>query len=187
MATTRSVGFMMNSTFRFVLPVAAFLVCCALPSTLTTQDEPGRWHVVSIDPYGLASHRLTAEAEFCGHGELSGASLGCGLNVGVAATIERHPRPAGSKASKHHADAEGFIRLRSHGLSGWWLGLRTGLTFADRYGVGPSLGVETGVSWLIARRLYVGTSVGAKTVFALDDDSDLRYNPSLRVAAGYAF
>lgn len=50
-----------------------------------------------------------------------------------------------------------------------------------------SVGVETGVSWLIARRFYLGASIGAKTVFALDDDSDLRYNPSLRLAAGYAF
>lgn len=178
---------MLNSTFRFVLLLPALVAYCALPNPVRAQDRSRPTHLIAVDPYGLASHRLTAEAELCGHGELSGASLGCGLNVGVAATIERHPRPAGSKASKHHADAEGFIRLRSHGLSGWWLGLRTGLTFAERYGVGPSLGVDTGVSWLIARRLYVGTSLGAKKVFALDDDSDLRYNPSLRVAAGYAF
>lgn len=100
---------------------------------------------------------------------------------------DRKASAPGSKASKHHADTEGFIRLRSHGLSGWWLGLRTGLTFADRYGVRPSLGIDTGVSWLIARRIYAGASVGAKKVFLLDDDSDLRYNPSFRVAAGYAF
>lgn len=43
------------------------------------------------------------------------------------------------------------------------------------------------MSWLIARRIYAGASVGAKKVFLLDDDSDLRYNPSFRVAAGYAF
>ena len=163
------------------------LTFSAVPNPALAQGRSRPTHLISVDPYGLANHRLTAEAEFCGHGELSGTSLGCGLNVGLAATVEQHPRPAGSKASKHHADAEGFIRLRSHGLSGWWLGLRTGLTFADRYGVGPSLGVDTGMSWLISRRIYVGTSVGAKTVFALDNDSDLRYNPSFRVAAGYAF
>jgi hypothetical protein len=178
---------MMHSTFRSAPLVSAFVVCCALPSTLTAQVKSRPAAVVTIDPYGVANQRLTAEAEFCGHGELSGSSLGCGLDVGLAATIERHPRPAGSKASKHHADAEGFIRLRSHGLTGWWLGLRTGLTFADRYGVGPSLGVETGMSWLMARRLYIGGSVGAKKVFALDDDSALHYNPAFRLATGIAF
>ena len=145
--------------------------------------------MVSIDPYGLANHRLTAEAEFCDEptpGE--DVWLGCSGTAGLAATIERHPRSASSKASKHHVDVEGFVRLGSRWkLTGWWVGLRTGLTFVERYGGGPSVGVDTGMSWLIARRLYVGTSVGAKKVFALDDDSDLRDNPSLRVAAGYAF
>lgn len=179
---------MMNSTFRSALCVAAIVVCCALPATVTAQDSSGPWRVASIDPYGVANQRLTAEAEFCDRpAPEKELAFGCGLTAGLAATVERHPRPDGSKASKHHADAEGFIRLRPDGLNGWWVGLRTGLTFADRNGVGPSLGVETGVSWLIARRVYVGASMGAKTVFALDDDSDLRYNPSFRVAAGYAF
>ena len=179
----------MNSTFRSLWSVAAFVVCCALPSTLTAQDVPGRWHVVSIDPFGLANHRLTAEAEFCDRPAPENELwFGCGLTTGLAATIERHPRPYASRASKHHVDAEGFIRFGDRTrLTGWWLGLRTGLTFADRYGVRPSLGIETGVSWLVARRIYAGASVGAKKVFLLDDDSDLRDNPSFRVAAGYAF
>ena len=178
----------MNSTFRSLLCVAAFVTCCGVPNPVRAQDRSRPTHLIAVDPYGLANQRLTAEAEFCDRpAPEKELAFGCGLTAGLAATIERHPRPYGSKASKHHADAEGFIRLRPDGLSGWWVGLRTGLTFTDRYGVGPSLGVETGVSWLIARRIYAGASMGAKTVFALDDDADLRYNPSFRVAAGYAF
>lgn len=178
----------MNSTMRCaVFLVGSFVSCCAFPAVATGQHSAKPTHLVSVDPHGLANQRVTADAEFCGHGELSGSSLGCGLNAGLTATFQRHPRSDGSRASKHHADAEGFVRLRSHGLSGWWLGLRTGLTYADRYGVGPSVGVETGVSWLMARRLYIGASVGAKKVFALDDGSDLHYNPSFRLATGIAF
>ena len=65
--------------------------------------------------------------------------------------------------------------------------MRTGLTYADRYGIRPSLGVDTGLSRVVVRRIYVGASVGAKKVFFLDDASDLRYNPSLRFAAGFTF
>jgi hypothetical protein len=180
---------MMNSTFRSALALTAFATICALPTAVAAQGTSQPMRVVSIDPYGLANQRLTAEAEFCDGPTPEGDLwFGCGLTAGFAATIERHPRPAGSKAARYHVDAEGLVRFGSRWkLTGWWVGLRTGLTFADRYGVGPSLGVDTGVSWLIARRLYVGASVGAKTVFAFDNDSDLRYNPSFRVATGYAF
>jgi len=180
---------MMNSTFRSALCAAACVNLCVFPVTLAAQDLSGPWRVISIDPYGLASQRLTAEAEFCTVPDPGDdVWLGCNLSAGLAATFERHPRPAGSKAAKQHVDTEGFVRLgKRWKLTGWWVGFRTGLTFVERYGGGPSLGVETGMSWLLARRLYAGASVGAKTVFALDDDSDLRYNPTFRVAAGYAF
>ena len=167
--------------------IAAILVLALLPGVGFAQTPPTPAGSVSIDPYGLAHDRLTVDVEFCGHGELSGTPLGCGFNAGLAATIERHPRAAGSTASRHHVDAEGLIRLRSHGLGGWWIGMRTGLTYADRYGIRPSLGVDTGLSRVVVRRIYVGASVGAKKVFFLDDASDLRYNPSLRFAAGVAF
>ncbi len=178
----------MNSTLRFVLLVPALVASCALPTSVSAQHKSGPWHVVSIDPYGLANQRLTAEAEFCDKPGGAEWEFGCSATAGLATTIERHRRTAGSAASRHHVDAEGFVRFGNRErLRGWWLGLRTGLTFADRYGLRPNVGVETGMSWLIARRLYVGTSVGAKKVFLLDDDADLRYNPSLRIAAGYAF
>ncbi len=178
---------MMHSTFRSVLCVAALVTGCAIPSSATAQGNSQPQNVVSVDPYGLANRRLTAEAEFCSRPGPD-AAIGCLISAGLSTTIERHPRPEGSKAARQHVDAEGFVRVgdREH-LTGWWVGLRTGLTFADRYGVRPSLGIETGVSWLIARRIYTGASVGAKKVLLLNDDSDLRYNPSFRVAAGYAF
>ena len=61
------------------------------------------------------------------------------------------------------------------------------MTYADRYGARPSLGIEFGVSRLFTGRVYAGASVGARKVFLLDDASDLRYNPAFRLATGVAF
>jgi hypothetical protein len=177
---------MMNSTLRSALCLAAFATICALPAAVAAQDLSGPWRVVSVDPYGLATRRLTAEAEFCNRGEPD-VTVGCRLTTGVTASLQRHPRSDGSTTSTPHADLEGFIRVRDGGLSGPWAGVRTGLAFAEHHGLRLSLGVEAGVSRLIARRIYAGASVGAKRIILPYWSSDLRNNPSFRVAAGYVF
>lgn len=171
---------------RRALAIVGTLVC-GVGSALA-QGTPEPSFVLSFDPYGVPNQRLTTDAEFCGNGELSGSPLGCSLPVGLSGTVERHRRSAGSRASRHHVDLDGFLRLRSRrDFSGWWVGFRTGLTYADRYGIRPSLGTEAGLSRQIGRRVYAGASVGVKKVFFLDDASDLRYNPALRLAAGIVF
>lgn len=178
---------MTHSTLRSLLWVTALVASCVTPSAAAAQGRSHPKRVVSIDPSGMVNRRLTAEAEFCSRPGPD-AALGCLISAGLATTVERHPRLEGSKAARQHVDAEGFIRLGDREyLTGWWIGLRTALTYADRYGVRPSLGAETGLSRLISRRYYAGASVGVKKVFFLDDASDLRYNPTLRLAAGFAF
>lgn len=173
------------STHRRVALVAVLLMTATAPALAQSRSAPAGQ--VSIDPYGFARRRLTADAEFCG-GELSGSPLGCSLPVGLSGTVERHQRSAGSRASRHHVDLDGFLRLRSRrDFSGWWVGFRTGLTYAGRYGIRPSLGTEAGLSRQIGRRVYAGASVGVKKVFFLDDASDLRYNPATRISLGFVF
>ena len=174
------------STHRRVALVATVLLMTATaPALAQSRSTPAG--EVSIDPSGLGQRRLTVDAEFCG-GELSGTPLGCGLPVGLSGTVERHRRSADSRASRYHVDLDGFLRLRSRrDFSGWWVGFRTGLTYADRYGIRPSLGTEAGLSRQIGRHVYAGASVGVKKVFFLDDASDLCFNPATRLSLGFVF
>lgn len=173
-------------SFPFVLLVTAFGTGCVFPAALAAQVTSTPQHVISIDAYGLANRRLTAEAEFCGRSG-SDVSSDCRLTAGVTATFQSHPRPDGSTASKPHVDVEGFVRVRDSGLTGPWVGLRTGVTFAERHGFALSLGVEAGVSRLIAQRIYAGASVGVRRGIVPYQISGLRSNPAFRVAVGYAF
>lgn len=184
----RSLECMTHSTLLALhLSRAALLLLATLPGVGFAQAPQTPAGLVSVDPYGLTNHRLTMDAEFCG-GELSGTPLACALTAGLSGSIERHTRPPSSRAARHHADLDGFFRFRSHqSLTGWWLGLRTGVTYADRHGIRPGVGAEAGLSWLINRRFYAGASVGARKVFLLNHDVGLDLNPSVRFAAGFAF
>jgi hypothetical protein len=177
---------MMRSTLRFVLVVTAVGTSCVFPAALVAQVKSAPQRAISIDTYGLANQRLTAEAEFCSRPGPN-VSFRCRLTTGVTATFQRHPRPGGPTASTQHAELEGFIRVRDSGLTGPWVGLRPGLTFAERQGFSLNLGVEAGVSRLIAQRIYAGASVGVRRGILPYQISDLRSNPAFRVAVGYAF
>jgi hypothetical protein len=82
---------------------------------------------------------------------------------------------------------EGVFRLRFAELNGAFVGLRTGLMFAAPFAAAPSLGLEVGASSLIAHRLYVGASVGARKVFLLRHGLRPDAGPSFRLVAGVAF
>lgn len=166
----------------------ALLALSWLPVTAHAQERPYPMQLVTFDPLGFATGRVAADVEFCDKRD-PGDELwfGCEVTAGLSVSGTAHNRTADSRASRHHADVDGVLRIRPERFSGGWIGFRTGVTYADRYGVRPSLGAETGISWLIKRPFYVGASVGVKKVFFLEDASDLRYNPSLRLAAGFAF
>ncbi|MCC6990357.1 MAG: hypothetical protein IT181_15230 [Acidobacteria bacterium] len=142
-------------------------------------------HLVAVDVRGLTEQRFTGEFEVCG-GYGPDMPLGCTFTAGLTATVGRHPRSEHPDAARTHAGFEGFVRLRIPDLTGWSLGLRTGL-YADRNGIRPLVGVETGVSWLVARRLYAGASVGARKVFYRDEATTPRLSPVVRVNLGIAY
>lgn len=180
---------MTHSTLRFAhISHAALLILAMMPATARGQDRPYPSQLLTLDPRGFATGRITAETEFCDdHASVDGWSFGCNVTAGLSVSGTAHNRAADSRASRHHADVDGVLRVRFTRFTGGWFGLRTGLTYADRHGLRPSLGVESGLSFLITRRYYLGASIGAKKVFLLDAASDLRYNPAIRFAAGFAF
>lgn len=180
---------MTHSTLRFAhVALAALLTVTLLPRAAQAEERPYPKQLLTIDPGGLSRGRVGADVELCASYDPDAEVWsGCYVTAGLSVSGTAHNRTDDSRASRHHADVDGVLRIRPERFSGGWIGLRTGLTYADRYGVRPSLGAETGISWLISRRYYVGASVGVKKVFLLEDASDLRYNPALRVAAGFAF
>lgn len=180
---------MTHSTPRSVpLALATLFILTLLPAPAHSQDRRYPSQLLTVDPYGFAMGRVTADAEFCdSKPSVDGWSFGCHVTAGLSVSGAAHHRPADSSASRHHADVDAVLRIRPQRLSGGWVGFRTGLTYADRHGLRPSVGAETGLSWLIDRRLYLGASVAVRTVFLLDDASDLGYNPTFRLATGFAF
>lgn len=180
---------MTHSTLRLTaFSLAAPFALALRPGASFAQEPAYPMQLLTFDPRGFATGRVGADVEFCDERQPDqDLWFGCNFTAGVSVAGTAHDRPAGSRASRHHADVDGVLRIRPKRFSGVWVGLRTGLTYADRHGIRPGVGAEAGLSWLIRRRYYVGSSVGAKKVFFLDDASDLRDNPSLRFAAGVAF
>ncbi len=167
--------------------LVTILVLNTIPSHVSEagQRASGPEHVVAVDARGLMNQRLTGEYEVCG-GYNPDIPLGCTFTAGLTATVGRHPRSEAPDAARSHAGLEGFVRLRIPDLTGWSLGLRTGL-YADRNGVRPLVGVETGVSWLLARRVYAGASIGARKVFYRDEATTPRLTPVARLNLGVAY
>ena len=180
---------MTHSTLRFAhVALAALIALTLLPGAAQAQERPYPKQLLTIDPSGFSRGRVGADVELCASYDPNAEVwFGCNVTAGLSVSGAAHNRASDSRAARHHADVDGVLRIRPERLSGGWIGIRTGLTYADRFGVRPSLGAETGISWLISRRYYVGSSVGVKKVFFLDDASDLRYNPSLRLSLGFAF
>ncbi len=166
--------------------LAALLVLSAAPSDLSEAGQRTRpGHLVAVDARGLTEQRLTGEYEVCS-GRGPDIPIGCTLTFGVTATVGRHPQSDQPDAARTHAGFEGFVRMRIVELTGWSLGLRTAL-YADRNGIRPSVGVETGVSWLLARRIYAGASIGARKVFSRNDATTPRLTPVVRLNLGIAY
>ena len=165
----------------------ALIVLTVMPSAVAEAGQRASRpeHLVAVDARGLTEQRFTGEFEVCG-GYGPDMPLGCTFTAGLTATVGRHPRSEHPDAARTHAGFEGFVRLRIPDLTGWSLGLRTGL-YADRNGIRPLVGVETGVSWLVARRLYAGASVGARKVFYRDEATTPRLSPVVRVNLGIAY
>jgi len=140
---------------------------------------------LAVDVRGLTEQRLTGEYEVCS-GRGPDIPIGCTLTAGVTATVGRHPQSDQPDAARTHFGLEGFVRMRIVELTGWSLGLRTGL-YADRHGIRPTVGVETGVSWLVARRVYAGASIGARKVFYREESTGIRLSPVVRMNIGIAY
>lgn len=168
----------------------ATLVTILVLNTASHVSEAGQRasrpeHLVAIDVRGLTEQRFTGEYEICG-GYNPDIPIGCTFTAGLTATVGRHARSEPPDAARTHAGVDGFIRMRIPDLTGWSLGLRTGL-YADRNGIRPLVGVETGVSWLVARRVYAGASMGARKVFYREEATTPRLTPVVRLDLGIAY
>ena len=164
----------------------ALLVLTAMPSAVPEAGQRASRpeHLVAVDARGLTQQQFTGEYEVCG-GDNPDIPIGCTFTAGLTATAGRHPRSELPDAARTHARLEGFVRMRIPDLTGWSLGLRTGL-YADRNGIRPTVGVETGVSWLVARRLSAGASIGATKVLYRDEATTPSLSPVARINLGIA-
>lgn len=180
---------MTHSTVRFAhLLLAALVTSALLPRAVYGQESESPAYLLTVDPSGIVTGRVAADAELCDQkdpGEFW--YFGCALTMGLSVTGLTGHQATDPGRPRHRGDVDGVLRIRPDEFSGFWVGLRAGLTFVNDFEAAPNVGAEFGGSRMLGRNLYLGASIGAKKAFLLNHDVGLDLNPSIRFAAGFAF
>ena len=152
------------------------------------QDEFEPAQLLTLTATGFPDRQVGAGIEFCRHDPPdTWLHIGCGLTYGISVDGVIDGRPATATRPRHRGDFDVVLRARNDDLSGFFLGLRSGVTFVDGFDARPTVGADVGWNVRVSSRVLLGATAGAKHVFSLEKGSHLDLTPSFQVNAGFRF